>query len=83
MVTNIYGTTGADESILTEAIGTVGPISVALYVTSNFQNYVSGIFIDTTCPDSVNHAVNLVGYGTQNGTDYYILRNQWGTNWGN
>jgi hypothetical protein len=68
--------------LLTNAIANVGPISVALYVTSNFQNYKSGVFIDTTCPNSVNHAVTLVGYGTLNGQDYYILKNQWGTNWG-
>ena len=68
--------------MLTNAIANVGPISVALYVTSNFQNYKSGVFIDTTCPNSVNHAVTLVGYGTSNGQDYYILKNQWGTIWG-
>jgi WD40 repeat protein len=68
--------------LLTNAIANVGPISVALYVTSNFQNYKSGVFIDTTCPNSVNHAVTLVGYGTLNGQDHYILKNSWGTNWG-
>jgi C1A family cysteine protease len=55
---------------------------VSLYVTANFQNYKSGVFLDTTCPNSVNHAVTLVGYGTLNGQDYYILKNQWGTIWG-
>ena len=55
---------------------------MSLYVTANFQNYKSGVFLDTTCPNSVNHAVTLVGYGTSNGQDYYILKNQWGTIWG-
>jgi hypothetical protein len=72
----------ANETLLTNAIANVGPISVALYVTSNFQNYKSGVFRDTTCPNSVDHAVTLVGYGTLNGQDHYILKNSWGTNWG-
>ena len=55
---------------------------MSLFVTANFQNYKSGVFLDTSCPNSVNHAVTLVGYGTLNGQDYYILKNQWGTNWG-
>ena len=71
-----------NENLLTDAIANIGPISVSLYVTANFQNYRSGVFVDSTCPNSVNHAVTLVGYGTLNGQDYYILKNEWGTTWG-
>ena len=30
----------------------------------------------------IDHAVVLVGYGTEAGKDYYILRNSWGLTWG-
>lgn len=69
--------------MLTNAIANQGPISVAVYVSSLFQYYSGGLFVDTSCPTGqINHAVTLVGYGNGSSGDYYILRNSWGTNWG-
>ena len=48
---------------------------------STFQLYKSGVFTGK-CGSSLDHAVALVGYGTTNGLDYYILRNSWGQSWG-
>ena len=59
------------------------PISVAIQANQMvFQLYTSGIFDNTKCGDNLDHAVALVGYGTEGGQDYYILRNSWGTTWG-
>jgi C1A family cysteine protease len=56
-------------------------------VQDDFMLYRSGIFEDSVCnntPESLNHAVLLVGYGTDNttGTDFWIVKNSWSTKWG-
>jgi len=58
------------------------PVSVAIEADqASFQLYKSGVFTGS-CGTNLDHAVALVGYGTTNGLDYYILRNSWSTTWG-
>jgi cathepsin L len=47
-----------------------------------FGHYSSGVITGTACGSSINHAVLAVGYGTENGIDYYLVKNSWGTGWG-
>lgn len=51
---------------------------------SEVMYYRSGILDDATdCTDNtVDHGVNIVGYGTSNNIPYWIMRNSWGTSWG-
>ena len=61
-----------------------GPVSIALRAYTNvFRFYSGGIISGSSCGTSLDHAVILIGYGTSsNGTDYWILQNSWGRNWG-
>lgn len=62
-----------------------GPVSIAIAASSSaIQFYKSGVITSSGCGISVNHAVNMVGYGTDSatGNDYWLIRNSWGSNWG-
>merc|ERR1711928_61161 len=73
-----------DENDLLNAVGSVGPVSVSLYAsTQGFQFYSSGVYVDSSCPKTINHAVLAVGYGTDAYYGpYWIIKNSWGTGWG-
>ena len=59
------------------------PISVALDAGSSvFQGYQSGVVNSEACGTSINHAVTAIGYGVENGQEYYLVRNSWGAGWG-
>jgi len=59
------------------------PVAVALNAqyAGPIQNYRSGI-ISSYCSTQLDHAVLAVGYGTDSGMDYWLVKNSWGTYWG-
>ena len=72
------------EEDLKEKVGTLGPASIGIESSlADFHSYKSGIYNNPECSvGNLNHAVGCVGYGSENGTEYWIVRNSWGTIWG-
>lgn len=49
---------------------------------SDFLSYKSGIYQRTSDQYLGNHVVKVIGWGTDNGTDYWMVANSWNTDWG-
>ncbi|XP_055970609.1 dipeptidyl peptidase 1 [Sorex fumeus] len=87
-VGGFYG--GCNEALMKLELVRHGPMAVAFEVYDDFLHYRKGVYQHTGLRDPfnpfelTNHAVLLVGYGTDphTGLDYWIVKNSWGTAWG-
>lgn len=66
---------------LMNAIAQVGPVAISVGA-STWGAYSSGVFAGCSKDTVINHAVVLVGYGSENGKDYWLVRNSWSPSWG-
>jgi len=71
-----------NEAKLKKLIATKGAVVVGIYAGGSFRSYSSGVWNGCTQGAEINHAVLAVGYGNENGKDYWLIKNSWGTNWG-
>lgn len=72
----------SNETYIAAYVALYGPVVAAVDAT-DWQNYNSGILNNSCVFREVNHAVNIVGFGTdaKSGVDYWIIRNSW-AKWG-
>ena len=60
-----------------------GPVVIGLDATQQWQSYKGGVLTQGCDATKADHAVVIVGYGTDSSAgDYWIIRNSWNTKWG-
>ena len=84
-VNNFVSLPKGDEAAMVHALYTIGPLSIGVNANTDWQLYKKGIYnpSNETCdPEGLDHGVVLVGYGIENGVNYWTIRNSWGQDWG-
>jgi cathepsin L len=77
--------TEGDEEELKAVVGTVGPVTVTFTTDFAWDFYHKGVYYNDDCMNTdeiFNHAAVVVGYGNEDGEDYWLVKNSWGTYFG-
>ena len=81
-ISSCYDVPADNELALKEAVSQQ-PVSVAIEAdTRVFQMYTSGVITSDACGTNLDHGVLVVGYGEENGTPYWLVKNSWSDSWG-
>jgi len=59
-----------------------GPIACGIAVPDSLEDYTGGIYCDQSGDMEIVHDISVVGYGVEGDSPYWLVRNSWGTHWG-
>jgi len=59
-----------------------GPVETGFTVYADFMNYESGVYHHVTGRQEGGHAVKIIGWGNEDGMDYWLCANSWSSDWG-
>jgi len=54
----------------------------AFTVYEDFFNYAGGVYYHKTGGVAGGHAIKVIGWGVENGLNYWLCANSWGPSWG-
>lgn len=80
-ISNVYNVQGNAQAMAAELVKN-GPFEVAMTVYEDFVHYKSGVYTHQSGNALGGHAIKVIGYGTQDGQDYWLVQNSWTTTWG-
>uniref|UniRef100_T1L5W4 Peptidase C1A papain C-terminal domain-containing protein n=1 Tax=Tetranychus urticae TaxID=32264 RepID=T1L5W4_TETUR len=63
-------------------IMTNGPVEASFIPYSDFFSYSEGVYEPVYGKEEIEHAVRIIGWGVENGVDYWLAANSWNTYWG-
>lgn len=81
-ITSFVTLPSGNEQQLQNAVAHIGPVSATITVVDSFNQYTTGVYDEPNCAGTNKQDVLIVGYGTEGGKDYWLVKNSKGLSFG-